>query len=177
MKIKKFLAGLTFAVVCGLGGYGAVRIFASEVTTDSEVTTEPNPIITTIATTEEEKTREKITFEYYTITEEAAKMGWTCHTIDRCDKNKIMVYIYDPALIGQHKFNIVTYFNFVEADLTFVFVDKYNNILEERTTTYKAGDSYRGIAIVIDDYPPGTKYVKFKDMTNIVYFYPSKKDS
>jgi hypothetical protein len=29
----------------------------------------------------------------------------------------------------------------------------------------------------VEDYPPGTKFVKFKDITNIVYFYPNKKDS
>lgn len=173
MKIKKLLnrwtTGVLTAVIITAGSL-ALASLATEEQSDTP------PIVTTMPETTSEQ-KEKIYYEYYTITEEAVKNGWTCHTIDRCDKNKIMVYIYDPALIGQHKFNIVTYFNFVEADLTFVFVDKYNNILEERTTTYKAGDSYRGIAIVIDDYPPGTKYVKFKDMTNIVYFYPSKKDS
>ena len=169
--INKWTAGLFTAAVITAGS-----LALSSLATDEP--TEPTPAVTTIAEAEEttESTiptepREKITFEYYTITEEAAASGWNCQTISRCDKNKMMVYIYDPAELGIHKFNMVANFEFIQADFIFVFVNKYNEFLGEETITVNSDDFDSGAVIVIDNYPPGTKFVKFKDIINIQYKY------
>ncbi len=165
MNIKKIVAGVAFATICGVGGYTAVTLTESEPEATTTIAT------TDTATTTTEPTQEKITFEYYVITEEAVKNGWTCGTIDRCDKFSeipIYVYIYDPALLGKHKINVTTGADVLQADINVVYVDIYNNILgEEAYTVYS--NSLRGFVLVIEDYPVGTKYVKFADITNIVY--------
>lgn len=160
MKIvNRWTTGLFTAVIITAGSLGI-----STLANDGETTEATTTIATTEATTQP---REKIVFEYYTITEEALKNGWTCHTIDRCDKNKVMVYIYDPAILGQHKFNVIAGFKFIQGDFVVVYIDQYGETLGTETFTMKVVGS--GFALVINTAPPGTKYVKFADLTNIIY--------
>lgn len=165
---KKWLGILGTSILCGSLTIGAMTL-ANNFDDDNE------PIVTTpteetpITTTPQPQPRERIGFEYYTITEEAVKNSWTCQTIDRCDKNRFMVYIYDPARIGEHKFNIVSGVSFVRADIVVVYVNQYNDILGTETFTLESDAWNRGATIVVTDFPPGTKYVKFADFTNVVY--------
>ena len=163
--INRWTTGLFTAVVITTGSLGIATLANTETTEPTTLTTE-----TTESTTEVE-VQEKISFEYYTITEEAVKNGWTCHTIDRCDRYSeipLYVYIYDPALIGKHKFNVTTGKDVLHIDFTVVFVDQYNQKLGEETYTLTSV-SKRGFVLTVEDYPPGTKYVKFSDITNIIY--------
>lgn len=165
-KLQKVLGLLAFGAMVGAGSY-AYNSRAEEPPPEQTTTTTTTETTTTTA----EEPRETISYEYYTITEEAVKNGWTCHTVDRCDSvdsNRIYVYTYDPAIIGKHKFNVVTGVDILQIDFTVVYVNEYNDVLGTETFTLTS-NSLRGFVLEIDTYPPGTKYVKFADITNIVY--------
>lgn len=122
---------------------------------------------------EKTSVREKITFEYDVITEEAVANGWTCETVTECiNENKpFKVISYDPAEIGIHKFDIQGNFEyFAPLYFSVVFVNEYNEFLGEETYTISDFDGHN-YTIIIKNYLEDTKYVKFKDITNIIYRY------
>ena len=172
--INRWTTGLFTAVVITTGTLGVSTL------ANTETTTEPTTLTTelTAESTTEVQVQEKISFEYYTITEEAVMNGWTCGAIDRCDSmdsNRISVYVYDPASIGKHKLNIIFGVSVQQFDLNVVYVDEYNQTLGVEVFTLDNNgeddslSSSRVFSQVFETYPPGTKYVKFSDITNIIY--------
>lgn len=119
-------------------------------------------LVEEVATTTEPQ---EIYYGYNVMTGLPKANGWVCRTVDSCTKDGFILRQYNYDVIGQHKIYLSTSNKYVitnEMDIKVLFVDKYDQTLEERIITLVSETG--SFVHIFDNIPIGTKLVKFIDI-------------